>query len=274
MIILGINEDHNATAAIVKNGEVLACQSEERNTRLKNDTEYPWKAIDAVLKISGIRPADIDYVAFAGIYCDALQMKLKRVTRFTIQDYIREMHQYWKKILIEKTASNFYNELSSEDRFSKDTDNYYDYSFMEKVPEEQRPSLMNEARRNVVIRQLGIDKDRIRFVDHHTGHAYYAYYASPRSTDRKGVVVTADGWGDGCNATISTVVDGELQEIHRTQMCNMARIYRWMTLLLGMKPNEHEYKVMGLAPYAQDYVRDPAYKIFKDTLFVVFLFQG
>ena len=39
MIILGINEDHNATAAIVKNGEVLACQSEERNTRRKNDTE-------------------------------------------------------------------------------------------------------------------------------------------------------------------------------------------------------------------------------------------
>ena len=25
-----------------------------------------------------------------------------------------------------------------------------------------------------------------------------------------------------------------------------------MTLLLGMKPSEHEYKVMGLAPYGKD----------------------
>jgi carbamoyltransferase len=268
MIILGINEDHNATAAIVKNGEVLACQSEERNTRIKNDTEYPWKAIDAVLKISGIRPEDIDYVAFAGTYCDALQMKLKRVTRFALQDYIREMHEYWKKILIEKTSSNFYNELMREEKFSKATDNYYDYGFMEKYPEDQWPFLMNEERMNTVIRHLGVDKDKIRFVDHHKGHAYYAYYASPKNADGKGVVITADGWGDGCNATISVVANGELQEIYRTPMCNMARIYRWMTLLLGMKPNEHEYKVMGLAPYAQDYVRDPVYEIFKETLVV------
>jgi carbamoyltransferase len=41
-----------------------------------------------------------------------------------------------------------------------------------------------------------------------------------------------------------------------------------MTLLLGMKPNEHEYKVMGLAPYARDYVREPAYRVFKETLVV------
>jgi len=45
-------------------------------------------------------------------------------------------------------------------------------------------------------------------------------------------------------------------------------MYRWITLLLGMKPNEHEFKVMGLAPYAKDYIRDPAYKIYKETLVV------
>ena len=51
-------------------------------------------------------------------------------------------------------------------------------------------------------------------------------------------------------------------------MCNMARMYRWATLLLGMKPNEHEFKVMGLAPYAKDYICEPAYNIFKETLVV------
>jgi len=127
---------------------------------------------------------------------------------------------------------------------------------------------MNEERKHAVTRHLGLAPDKISFVDHHTGHAYYAYYASPRQTGEKAVVVTADGWGDGCNATISLVENGALKEIFRTPMCNLARLYRWVTLLLGMKPNEHEYKVMGLAPYAQDYVRDPAYKVFKDTLVV------
>lgn len=51
-------------------------------------------------------------------------------------------------------------------------------------------------------------------------------------------------------------------------MCNLARIYRYVTLILGMKPFEHEYKVMGLAPYAKDYIMEPAYKVFKETLVV------
>ena len=33
----------------------------------------------------------------------------------------------------------------------------------------------------------------------------------------------------------------------------LGRIYRYITLLLGMKPGQHEYKVMGLAPYGTEY---------------------
>ena len=43
MILLGITEDHNCTAAIIKNGEVAACASEERFTRTKNDMGYSQK---------------------------------------------------------------------------------------------------------------------------------------------------------------------------------------------------------------------------------------
>ena len=31
----------------------------------------------------------------------------------------------------------------------------------------------------------------------------------------------------------------------------IGRLYRYITLILGLKPNEHEYKVMGLAPYCK-----------------------
>jgi carbamoyltransferase len=41
-----------------------------------------------------------------------------------------------------------------------------------------------------------------------------------------------------------------------------------MTLLLGMKPNEHEFKVMGLAPYGKAKHAQKALDVFKSTLYV------
>jgi carbamoyltransferase len=268
MIILSINEDHNATAAILKDGVVLACASEERYSRKKNDIEYPYKAIEAVLSISNVKASDIDYVAYAGIECDPVQMRIKRTTAFKISDYVNEMHQYWKRTLIDNEQSSYWNDIIHDKRFSDLSSNYYDYSFMENEPENNWPSFMKESRCKAVMDQIGIPKDKINFIDHHKGHAYYAYYGSEQIEDENIAVITADGWGDGCNGTISVLKDGKLHEIHRTAMCNMGRIYRWMTLLLGMKPNEHEFKVMGLAPYTKDYIRDPAYEIFKETLVV------
>lgn len=268
MIILGINEDHNGTAAIIKDGKVLACASEERFTRIKNDTEYPWQAIDSVLEGSRIGKADINYVAFAGKDFDALQMKIKRTTRFRISDYIREQNEYWKKILIKGESSDFWTAIAKEERFASMDGNYYDYSFMEDHPQSDWGNLSETARCDVVKKHLGINKEKIRFLDHHTGHAYYAYFASPHDIAKKAAIVTADGWGDGCNATISVFENGVIKEISRTGMCNMGRMYRWITLLLGMKPNEHEFKVMGLAPYAKDYICEPAYNVFKETLIV------
>ena len=43
-------------------------------------------------------------------------------------------------------------------------------------------------------------------------------------------------------------------------------MYRYATLLLGMKPAEHEFKVMGLAPYANSKYGQKAYQIYADTL--------
>jgi len=119
---------------------------------------------------------------------------------------------------------------------------------MDTDPEDQWQARMQDVRRKTVSAHVGISQDRIRFIDHHKAHASYAYGAAPHDPERKAAIVTADGWGDDCNATISVVHKGIITEIHRTAMCNMARMYRWTTLLLGMKPNEHEYKVMGLAP--------------------------
>src|SRR5829696_7931752 len=71
MIVLGINETHCATAAVLRDGRIIGCASEERFSRLKNDAGYPRRAIDALLRECRIAPADIDLVALAGSHAYA-----------------------------------------------------------------------------------------------------------------------------------------------------------------------------------------------------------
>lgn len=65
MIILGIScYYHDAAAAILKDGQLLAAADEERFTRKKHDSGFPSRAIDFCLQTANITPCDIDWVVF------------------------------------------------------------------------------------------------------------------------------------------------------------------------------------------------------------------
>src|SRR5262245_63002063 len=65
MDILGIScYFHDAAAALLRDGQLVAAAEEERFTRKKHDYDFPQHAIDFCLRRAGIRPADLDYVAF------------------------------------------------------------------------------------------------------------------------------------------------------------------------------------------------------------------
>ena len=82
MIVLGINEDHNASCAILVDGEVIFAQSEERTTRTKNDVGYPYLSIEDGLKQTGIKKEEIDCVVFSAKYQDPVGIRIKKVTTF------------------------------------------------------------------------------------------------------------------------------------------------------------------------------------------------
>lgn len=267
MILLGINDGHNATAAILRDGKVISCASEERFTKIKNDLCHPENAINYCLSASNIKPEHIDMVALATKVTDPIAVKIKRESLYGIPDYIREMHEYWKPLLYENRETDFWLRILEDSKFKKSFSSH-NIDFIKSLPKDKWEDAFNEERIRLIAEQLSISKDKIKMIDHHSSHAHYAYYASPRDHSRKAAIITADSWGDGCNATISVAEGGNMKEIFRTAMCNIARIYRWTTLILGMKPYEHEYKVMGLAPYAKAYIREPAYKIYKETLVV------
>jgi len=258
MKVLGIMWEQNSTAALLVDGHVVASASEERFSRIKNDERYPKRAIEYVLAEGGILPADLDAVAFIGRMWGPMYALTRHYSSFTIEDNLREQREYWKPILYEGKRPDYLKVF----RDKLDLDQYPGRRIWTKVIADVRRmrttgragdkramDYFQGFRRDVVALHLGVDPARVRFVDHSTGHAAYAYFGSNLRKDA--LIATADAWGDDANATLTEVRRGVMRRIYATDELAVARLYRYTTLLLGMKPNEHEYKVMGLAPYAK-----------------------
>ena len=65
MDILGIScYFHDAAAALLRDGVLIAAAEEERFTRKKHDYGFPEHAIDFCLKYGGIEGPDLDWVVF------------------------------------------------------------------------------------------------------------------------------------------------------------------------------------------------------------------
>jgi carbamoyltransferase len=65
MHILGIScYFHDAAAALLENGVLVAAAEEERFTRIKHDYNFPINAINFCLDYANIVNTDIDYVVF------------------------------------------------------------------------------------------------------------------------------------------------------------------------------------------------------------------
>jgi carbamoyltransferase len=63
--ILGISAFyHDAAAALVVDGRIIAAAQEERFTRIKHDDRFPRHAVEYCLKEGGLAPGELDYVGF------------------------------------------------------------------------------------------------------------------------------------------------------------------------------------------------------------------
>ena len=233
MIVLGISETHCATAAVLRDGAIVGCASEERFSRLKNDAGYPRLAIDALLRELTLAPSAIDRVVLAGTRIPSYDW-MNRVMRDP--EYVR---QYYAVRLdaprrgLGGRARKLGAKLGVLD------------------PAPGKAPLPERERRAAVTTHLAIDGERVSIVDHHTCHAAAAYFGSPFA-GAPALVLTNDNSGDGLCATASSAHGTLLERREATPSGpgSLGSFYTLVTLLLGMKPGEHEYKVMGLAPYA------------------------
>jgi carbamoyltransferase len=238
--ILGVSESMTSTACLIRDGRVIACVSEERLNRIKSASGFPTLAVQEVLRIAGLEAGDVDRLVLHG-------------NSPWMYGYFGENQLSQQANQLNKTSRSL---LSIRSALSKALYHlpaaWPAYELLrDKLYRAQLFKRWNEQRTQSASKLSGVPIERIVRTDHHTCHAYAGLHGVLGHPQNDYLVLTNDGHGDDCCATVSTYRKGKWQRLASTpNQYSLADIYMEITSYLGMKPNEHEYKVMGLAPYA------------------------
>ena len=113
---------------------------------------------------------------------------------------------------------------------------------------------------------------KIIYHDHHYSHAAFSYYTS---SFRDAAILSIDGVGEWETATISFGKDNNINKLYSLNFPHsLGMLYSTVTSFLGFKPNEGEYKVMGLAPYGNPIkYYEKLNVIFNDSKEEIYLYQ-
>ncbi len=257
MYILGIYNAHNATAVLVKDGVIIANASEERFTNIKNYYGFPKLAIEYCLKEAGIKSEDLDLAVIPFKY-GAPQHSVRGNEKKDLS--LNIALQIYKAVAVVRKV---WGELA------------FRYPGLMPIGKAsfRSATLVFEkfhmrGERKFVADYLGISEDKVICFDHHLSHAVSVYYASPFN-GKKALVLTLDGEGDFLCSTASVFENGKYKMLAKSDRENsIGYVYQKLTAHLGMKTNEHEYKVMGLAPYAKGAEIEKTYDKIKDIVYL------
>ena len=215
MRILGISAYyHDAAAALVVDGRVVAAAQEERFTRKKHDPGFPKHAVAYCLREARLDLAQVDRIAFY----DKPLLKFERL----LETYLAFAPRGFK-------------------------------SFSMAIPVWLQEKLFLKDLLATELAKFGAEKKAVAtkmvFSEHHLSHAASAFFPSPFD---EAAVLTMDGVGEWATTSLAYGRGNRLevhQEIHFPHSIGL--LYSAFTYYTGFKVNSGEYKVMGLAPYGQ-----------------------
>lgn len=221
VLTLAINEGINSSVVVSDDGRIVLALQEERINRVKNFMGFPHEALSFTLRHLGLTPNDVDAVALSNLTSP----------RFT-----------------KDTFYGWYDETS-------------DRPLRGSVEGERTRSAARWVRERVrggetdwVVEALarhGLDDRPLTRTHHHLNHAASAYHGLRIDRELPHLVLTLDGGGDGDCAHVYRAEGDRLELLAATTNGHsLGHLYARVTHLMGMTPHEHEYKLMGLAPYA------------------------
>jgi carbamoyltransferase len=239
MNIVGINDGHNASVALSVDGKIVAALSEERPTRIKNYWGFPTCSLAEIYTIKNKEEID-----FFGIF---------RESSADFLIYLWGSSIVTKKYSFRWFAANVLRTIGP-----------YCIDLLDKIVPK---SLII----NFYAKRLSVDKEKIVLVNHHRAHAESAVFNL--ESKLPWLIFTVDAEGDLESGSVYSL---NAQKFHKLTSISrdhsLGYFYTWITEYLGMKPNEHEFKVMGLEPYVRKNNKD--YKRVEGKLNTLFSFEG
>ncbi|TXI84950.1 MAG: hypothetical protein E6Q37_07285 [Crocinitomicaceae bacterium] len=210
--VLGISAFyHDSAAALVIDGKIIAAVQEERFTRDKHTPDFPVESIKYCLEIAGLEIDDLDAIVFY----DKPLLKFERLLQTYYTFAPKGLLSFLKAIPVWLKEKMFLKKLI--------------YDGLKEVG--------NYSKKEV----------KLLFTEHHLSHAASAFYVSPFE---KAAVLTIDGVGEWCTASIGVGTGNELTMLKEMEFPHsVGLLYSAFTYFLGFTVNSGEYKLMGLAPY-------------------------
>ena len=212
--ILGISAFyHDSAAAIIHDGKIIAAAQEERFSRKKHDSRYPYNAINFVLNFANVNLSEVDNIVFF----EKPFLKFERL----LETYVAMAPKGF--LQFSKAMPSWLREKLFQKKMLFNLLKQHDENFN--------------------------DQKKIFFSEHHLSHAASAFFPSPFE---EAVVLTADGVGEWATTTVALGKKNILQikkEIHFPHSIGL--LYSAFTYYTGFKVNSGEYKLMGLAPYGE-----------------------
>ncbi len=214
MYILGLTTLGDSAASLIKDGELIAAAEEERFSRKKHHSGFPFQAIQYCLDYAGITLKDVAHVG-----------------------------HYWKPwILRHKAMQAVKAAFVSRDMFKARADRG-----VAQVSESYL-GMFKHAKR---LREHFGDSDfKFHYIEHHQSHAASAFFVSPFES---AAIMTWDGTGEDTTTLFSQGKGNKIKVLKRIKLPHsLGQFYSAVTNYIGFDMfTGDEWKVMGLAAYGK-----------------------
>ena len=222
MNILGISSlDNNSAATVIVDGHIAAAVAEERLSRVKMQTGFPGRAVDEVLRIAGLTPADVDAVTYP-FY--EWSREGQRIVAGYLRNLGAERHRGFP------LASRLRHRVQYAKWCARAVLDHRHYGA--------------ELDRELLRRGW---RAKLHRVDHHVAHAASAYLTAGVE---ESLIVTLDWYGGGLAGSVSIGRPSGITRLKAFPYPNsLGLFYAQVTLALGFKVSRHEGKIVGLAAF-------------------------
>ncbi|MCS6874413.1 MAG: carbamoyltransferase [Pyrinomonadaceae bacterium] len=214
MYILGLTTLGDAAAALIRDGELIAAAEEERFSRRKHHSGFPYNAVQFCLDYAGIKLKDVEHVG-----------------------------HYWKPwILRHKAMQALKAAFISRDMFKARVDRG-----VTQVSDSYLGMFLHPRR---LRERFGPSDFKFHYIEHHQSHAASAFFVSPFES---AAILTWDGTGEDTTTLFCHGKGNKIKVLKRIKLPHsLGQFYSAVTNFLGFDMFEgDEWKVMGLAAYGK-----------------------